>query len=76
MKTKIWIGNNKKKRKLILSLFDVNLYGGKKEFKNCTSIYFYKSKVAEKKHFDVRCRHNETDKVFFKLNENKEVKIK
>lgn len=69
MDSKIWIGDNQAIRMAILSLFDVDEFGGMAYFKNCTSIYVYNSRG-----FDVRCEYH-ADKKYFESHPNTEIRI-
>lgn len=67
--TKIWIGNNPRLRKKILSLIDVEKYGGKSYFRGCTSIYFYNEGL-----FDIRVSKGETE-AYFKKHTGVDIKV-
>ena len=74
MNTKVWIGDNKKLRKTILSMIDVEKYGGKIYFRNCSAIFFYQ----ENSRLDVTVikkdkLNNSFD--YFKSHKNKEINI-
>ncbi len=68
--TKLWIGDDKELRKLVLGLIDVNKYGGAIYFRNCSEIYFYKKKEG----FDIRVSENRTCE-YFKKHKGKEIFI-
>ena len=71
MNIKIWIGDNKKKRKKVLSLIDINNFGGKGCFRDCTAIFIYNSKDDK---FDVRAEWS-SNKDYFNNHKNIEIKI-
>lgn len=72
MNIKIWIGNNNNLRKKVLSMIDINSFGGESYFRNCTSVYIY-----HKPKFDVRANSHEIDREKgFNTHSNKEIIIK
>jgi hypothetical protein len=70
MNLKIWIGQDVELRKIVLSMFDIEKFGGESYFNNCTDIYVYNNE----KGYDIRCNNNGNKKLF-NLHENKEVCI-
>ena len=71
MNSKLWIGDDNQRRKEILSMIDIEKYGGEIYFKNCTSIYFYRKSRLEGV-FDVRI-DSRTTKDYFNNHRNKEI---
>ena len=67
MNIKIWIGKNVKLRKKVLSMFDIEKFGGKSYFRNCTEIYVYNDNG-----YDIRC-NKEGNRIMFDSHRNKEV---
>ena len=69
MNIKIWIGKDIKLRKKVLAMFDIEKFGGKPYFRNCTEIY-----VFNKNGYDIRC-NKDNNRTLFNSHKNKEVCI-
>jgi hypothetical protein len=69
MNIKIWIGNDELLRKHVLSLFDVNKYGGLDYFEGTACVYVY----SEGRDFDIRV--GAANKDSFDAHPNTEIKI-
>lgn len=68
MNIKIWIGDDNSIRNKVMSLIDVEKFGGNDYFNNCTSIFIYQGDK-----FDVRC--GQYSRSTFDEHKNKELKI-
>ena len=69
MDVKIWIGDDDIKRRKFLSLIDIDKFGSKEYFKNCTSIYIYNTKI-----YDIRV-DNSNSRTYFEKHNNVEIDI-